>query len=114
LCCDWRRALVIRFAGREQQDAHEFLTICMDVLGEEISGTLKDGDAKRAVTADNMGISIKHTLRCEGGGGGCGYGRGKTESFLDMSLCIPSAGVRFDLNPTAPHLAVHTVQIFCV
>jgi len=86
----------------------------MDVLGEEISGTLKDGEAKRAVTADNMGISIKHTLRCEGGNGGCGYGRGKTESFLDMSLCIPSAGERFNFHSKAPHLAVHTVQIFSV
>ena len=84
-----------RFRGREQHDAHEFFSSCIDLLTTEQQQVLKhaaDDSAvpPAAVTDLNLRLRVRHTLVCAGPG--CEYRRSRGELFRDVSLCIPDHG----------------------
>ncbi len=89
-----------RFKGREQQDAHEFYSSCLDLLTTEIQQIIKkrpksDNELNESgcelsnlnVTELNFTLKIKHTLVCTNSE--CNYKRSRGELFREISLSIP-------------------------
>jgi hypothetical protein len=92
------------FKGREQQDAHEFYSSCLDLLTTEIEQIIKkrlkkyenesaekqesESDFRMlSVTDLNFNLKIRHTLVCANSD--CSYKRSRGELFREISLSIP-------------------------
>uniref|UniRef100_A0A7N6AB05 Ubiquitin carboxyl-terminal hydrolase n=1 Tax=Anabas testudineus TaxID=64144 RepID=A0A7N6AB05_ANATE len=85
-----------RFSGNMQNDAHEFLSQCLDQLKDDVekmnkSWTNEPGeevDTSRIYTcpvAVNMEFEVQHTITCKG----CGEVVTKREQFNDLSIDLP-------------------------
>jgi hypothetical protein len=92
-----------RFAGREQHDAHEFYSSCIDLLTTELQQIAKKRSSSSPskslseptsptlqdliATDRNLLLRVRHTLVCANAD--CAYRRSRRELFRDVSLCIP-------------------------
>uniref|UniRef100_A0AAQ5YZ71 Ubiquitin carboxyl-terminal hydrolase n=1 Tax=Amphiprion ocellaris TaxID=80972 RepID=A0AAQ5YZ71_AMPOC len=94
-----------RFSGNMQNDAHEFLSQCLDQLKDDVEKMNKswtndaassssstepgeDVDTSRIYTcpvAVNMEFEVQHTITCKG----CGEVVTKREQFNDLSIDLP-------------------------
>uniref|UniRef100_A0A8C9Z942 Ubiquitin carboxyl-terminal hydrolase n=1 Tax=Sander lucioperca TaxID=283035 RepID=A0A8C9Z942_SANLU len=93
-----------RFSGNMQNDAHEFLSQCLDQLKDDVEKMNKswtneaaapsssspgdEADTSRIYTcpvAVNMEFEVLHTITCKG----CGEVVTKREQFNDMSIDLP-------------------------
>ncbi|XP_072556239.1 ubiquitin carboxyl-terminal hydrolase 37 [Paramormyrops kingsleyae] len=96
-----------RFSGYTQNDAHEFLSQCLDQLKEDVEKMNKswknephswedpqavrpgeEVDASRVYTCPvgaNMEFEVQHTITCKG----CGEVVTKREQFNDLSIDLP-------------------------
>uniref|UniRef100_A0A8C5AF69 Ubiquitin carboxyl-terminal hydrolase n=1 Tax=Gadus morhua TaxID=8049 RepID=A0A8C5AF69_GADMO len=87
-----------RFSGYMQNDAHEFLSQCLDQLKEDVEKMNKswkneaapgeETDTSRIYTcpvAVNMEFEVQHTITCKG----CGEVVTKREQFNDLSIDLP-------------------------
>uniref|UniRef100_I3KJB3 Ubiquitin carboxyl-terminal hydrolase n=1 Tax=Oreochromis niloticus TaxID=8128 RepID=I3KJB3_ORENI len=82
-----------RFSGNMQNDAHEFLSQCLDQLKDDVEKMNKtepgdEADTSRIYTcpvAVNMEFEVQHTITCKG----CGEVVTKREQFNDLSIDLP-------------------------
>uniref|UniRef100_A0A3P9A0L5 Ubiquitin carboxyl-terminal hydrolase n=1 Tax=Esox lucius TaxID=8010 RepID=A0A3P9A0L5_ESOLU len=85
-----------RFSGYMQNDAHEFLSQCLDQLKEDVEKMNKtwksepgeEADTSRVYTCPvvvNMEFEVQHTITCKG----CGEVVTKREQFNDLSIDLP-------------------------
>uniref|UniRef100_A0A8C4IAH6 Ubiquitin carboxyl-terminal hydrolase n=1 Tax=Dicentrarchus labrax TaxID=13489 RepID=A0A8C4IAH6_DICLA len=87
-----------RFSGNMQNDAHEFLSQCLDQLKDDVEKINKswtneaapgeEVDTSRIYTcpvAVNMEFEVQHTIICKG----CGEVVTKREQFNDLSIDLP-------------------------
>uniref|UniRef100_A0A672YFN5 Ubiquitin carboxyl-terminal hydrolase n=1 Tax=Sphaeramia orbicularis TaxID=375764 RepID=A0A672YFN5_9TELE len=91
-----------RFSGNMQNDAHEFLSQCLDQLKDDVEKMNKNwtnegatsspsvtvSDTSRIYTcpvAVNMEFEVQHTIICKG----CGEVVTKREQFNDLSIDLP-------------------------
>uniref|UniRef100_A0A668AJH6 Ubiquitin carboxyl-terminal hydrolase n=1 Tax=Myripristis murdjan TaxID=586833 RepID=A0A668AJH6_9TELE len=91
-----------RFSGYMQNDAHEFLSQCLDQLKEDVEKMNKswrneaaastepgeEVDTSRVYTCPvvvNMEFEVQHTITCKG----CGEVVTKREQFNDLSIDLP-------------------------
>uniref|UniRef100_A0AAX7VQS9 Ubiquitin carboxyl-terminal hydrolase n=1 Tax=Astatotilapia calliptera TaxID=8154 RepID=A0AAX7VQS9_ASTCA len=82
-----------RFSGNMQNDAHEFLSQCLDQLKDDVEKMNKtepgdEADTSRIYTcpvAVNMEFEVQHTITCKG----CGEVVNKREQFNDLSIDLP-------------------------
>uniref|UniRef100_A0A8C5GZ14 Ubiquitin carboxyl-terminal hydrolase n=1 Tax=Gouania willdenowi TaxID=441366 RepID=A0A8C5GZ14_GOUWI len=85
-----------RFSGNMQNDAHEFLSQCLDQLKDDVekinkTGKLEPGeevDTSRIYTCPvgvNMEFEVQHTITCKG----CWEVVTKREQFNDLSIDLP-------------------------
>uniref|UniRef100_A0A3Q0RDB8 Ubiquitin carboxyl-terminal hydrolase n=1 Tax=Amphilophus citrinellus TaxID=61819 RepID=A0A3Q0RDB8_AMPCI len=94
-----------RFSGNMQNDAHEFLSQCLDQLKDDVEKMNKswmneaassssssspgdEADVSRIYTcpvAVNMEFEVQHTITCKG----CGEVVTKREQFNDLSIDLP-------------------------
>uniref|UniRef100_A0A8C3AGY1 Ubiquitin carboxyl-terminal hydrolase n=1 Tax=Cyclopterus lumpus TaxID=8103 RepID=A0A8C3AGY1_CYCLU len=93
-----------RFSGNMQNDAHEFLSQCLDQLKDDVekmnkswtneaaaspsSSPGEEADTSRIYTcpvAVNMEFEVQHTITCKG----CGEVVTKREQFNDLSIDLP-------------------------
>uniref|UniRef100_A0A8C5N914 Ubiquitin carboxyl-terminal hydrolase n=1 Tax=Gouania willdenowi TaxID=441366 RepID=A0A8C5N914_GOUWI len=81
-----------RFSGNMQNDAHEFLSQCLDQLKDDVEKINKslasDVDTSRIYTCPvgvNMEFEVQHTITCKG----CWEVVTKREQFNDLSIDLP-------------------------
>uniref|UniRef100_A0A8C6P166 Ubiquitin carboxyl-terminal hydrolase n=1 Tax=Nothobranchius furzeri TaxID=105023 RepID=A0A8C6P166_NOTFU len=81
-----------RFSGNMQNDAHEFLSQCLDQLKDDVEKMNKkpgeEADTSRLYTcpvAVNMEFEVQHTITCKC----CGEVVTKREQFNDLSIDLP-------------------------
>uniref|UniRef100_A0A673YSQ3 Ubiquitin carboxyl-terminal hydrolase n=1 Tax=Salmo trutta TaxID=8032 RepID=A0A673YSQ3_SALTR len=87
-----------RFSGYMQNDAHEFLSQCLDQLKEDMekvnkswksdSAAWDEADTSHTYTCPvvvNMEFEVQHTITCKG----CGEVVTKREQFNDLSIDLP-------------------------
>uniref|UniRef100_A0A674BWE2 Ubiquitin carboxyl-terminal hydrolase 37 n=1 Tax=Salmo trutta TaxID=8032 RepID=A0A674BWE2_SALTR len=85
-----------RFSGYMQNDAHEFLSQCLDQLKEDVEKVNKswktrpgeEADTSRIYTCPvvvNMEFEVQHTITCKD----CGEVVTKREQFNDLSIDLP-------------------------
>ncbi|KAM9801866.1 ubiquitin carboxyl-terminal hydrolase 37 [Syngnathus typhle] len=89
-----------RFSGNMQNDAHEFLSQCLDQLKDDMEKVNKsqasaakpdpgeEADTSRVYTcpvAVNMAFEVQHTITCKN----CGEVLIKREQFNDLSIDLP-------------------------
>uniref|UniRef100_A0A8C5GZN4 Ubiquitin carboxyl-terminal hydrolase n=1 Tax=Gouania willdenowi TaxID=441366 RepID=A0A8C5GZN4_GOUWI len=81
-----------RFSGNMQNDAHEFLSQCLDQLKDDVEKINKkpgeEVDTSRIYTCPvgvNMEFEVQHTITCKG----CWEVVTKREQFNDLSIDLP-------------------------
>ena len=78
LYATWRYA--DRFAGYEQQDAHEFLMVLLDALAKQTKSSIHQTDITNQVFRGDLGSHLECTA--------CGHKKHSVEPFLDLSLAL--------------------------
>ncbi|RUS23462.1 hypothetical protein BC937DRAFT_86147 [Endogone sp. FLAS-F59071] len=92
-----------RFSNNKQEDAHEFLSICLEQLHQDLKkhynkegDTLSPVDSEPCLVNRNFQCEVDHTVICSH----CGHKSSHTETYRDFSLDLPDA--EWGLDPDLP------------